>query len=101
MMKRIQVIKTEISEDIEPKKSRKAQNLIPNTGSDNKTDSVKKYEENTSVGSLQSHLYCEEIECICNNNQLDEEVDKEVTQENEPYYSEKHAKDIISHYSDD
>ena len=100
MMKRIQVIKTEISEDIEPKRSRKAWNLIPNTGSDNKTDSVGKYEENTSAGSSQPHLYCEKIECICNNNQLDEEVNEEVAQENEPYYSEKHAEDIISHYSD-
>ena len=45
MIKRIQVIKTEISEDIEPKRSRKAQNLIPNTGSDDKTDSIEKYAE--------------------------------------------------------
>ena len=32
---------------------------------------------------------------------MDEEVNEEVAQENEPYYSEKHAEDIILHYSND
>ena len=42
-------------------------------------------------------MYCEEIWCTCYDNQ----DENEVAQENESYYSEKHAEDIILHYSDD
>ena len=59
---------------------------------------------------VSSQLYscCREIWCTCETNGLivyenENEIDNdnEVAQENESYYSEKHAEDIISHYNYD
>ena len=65
-----------------------------------------KGQENREPVSPQPYSCCGEIWCTCETNGLivyenENEIDNdnEVAQENESYYSEKHAEDIISHYS--
>ena len=82
----------------EPFRRRKSCIKVKDNGSDDK--SIRTIE----VRSLIAYSCCSEIWCNCNVYNLfeyPEESDDEVEQENEAYYSEKHAEEIISHYGDD
>ena len=79
----------------EPSRKRKSRIEVKDTGSDD--------ESITEVRSPIAYSCCGEIWCNCNVHdpfEYPEESDDEVEQENESYYSEKHAEEIISHYGD-
>ena len=78
--------------------------VLLNTGSDDETDFEQEAQEPTEARSPRPYSCCGEIWCICNASERttyrnEQEDEEEVAQENEPYYSEKHAEEIISHYS--
>ena len=86
---------------------RKTITILQNNSSNDKID-FKKGQENMEPVFSQPYSCCREIWCTCGTNGLivyenENEIDNdnEVAQENESYYSEKHAEDIISHYSYD
>src|SRR5687768_1954986 len=82
--------------------NRKERILISNNGSDDETES-EAYKKITESRSPRPYSCCGEIWCTCNNieepNYPEFDEDSDVAQENEPYYLEQHAEDIISHYS--
>src|SRR5436305_10201755 len=79
--------------------------ILPNNGSDDETDNEENNQkDNVEPVPPQSYSCCGEIWCTCDTNELIENENEiedvdEVAQENEQCYSEKHAEDIISHYS--
>jgi hypothetical protein len=73
--------------------------ILPNNGSDDETD-----EQTREHRSPRPYSCCGEIWCTCNTNEqivYNNEDEEEVAQENEDFYSEQHAVDIISQYSYD
>jgi len=96
-MVRIQEIRAEIvgKEERKPLVQRK------DNGSDDESEINLKIEEAVTVRSPRPYSCCGEIWCTCMNNDNFYDDDHEVAQENESYYSEKHAEDIISHYSNE
>ena len=74
---------------------------IKNTRSDDESASQK--EEAIIAKSPIAYSCCEEIWCNCTTNNPFEYLDDkdQVAQEDESYYSAKHAEEIISHYGDD
>jgi hypothetical protein len=75
--------------------------VLQNNGSDDETD-LERNQENEEPISPRPYSCCKEIWCTCGTDELidyENYENEEVAQENEAYYSEKHAEDIISHYS--
>ncbi len=79
-------------------RTRKRRLEVKESGSDSDDESV----QTTNARSPTAFSCCEEIWCTCTiNNPFGTPEDCQVEQENETYYSERHAEDIISHYTDE
>ena len=89
-----EVLRAKIEEENKLKRKRKARNLISKMKSDDKTESDLQDKSVVKLKPFQPYSCCEEIWCTCYDNQ----DENEVAQENESYYSEKHAEDIILYY---
>lgn len=96
-MERVQEIRAEMV----GKEERKPLVQIEDNGSDDETEIDFKIEEAITNRPPRPYSCCGEIWCTCTNNNDFHDDDHEVEQENESYYSEKHAEDIISHYSNE